>query len=226
MQLLVRLYMVAEFMQRCEFVRDLPRKKSVSLSRAELDDWVPNKTLFVEPRIANIARIIHRELLSHPRYAGVIISPEIEKNAVDAIAIVATMVHRRYASELAWELGGETLPAVSPDTSRTLAAIMQGEVVTIEPHVDINDLFMLMQQQLLVSLRASPRVAEGEAVPSSFLRPIAALVRSSLLAFYQRNGKQLRRSGTPLSVDDFQRLYREAPITIKESDLLDEDLNV
>jgi hypothetical protein len=226
-QLLVRLYLALEFSQRCAFVRERTRSESMSLSRRELDNWIPDTAIFVAPGIARIAGILRAELLEHERYRGTMITEEIERAAVTAIREVANVVHRRYLSELAWEIASDPVPPITADTESAYERIMLGEITALTAAADVNDLFLLVQQRLVAELRDIPRSSDGTHVgPPSFLQPVAALVRSSLLAFYQRTEGQAKPPRTRVDRDRV-RLRNSTPITITERDLLDdEDMNV
>ena len=234
-QLLVRLYLALEFSQRCAFVREYAASEAASLSRKELDAWEPHVTTFVAPAIARIATVLRNEVLNHERYkthkryGQIEITDEIEGAAVRAIGRLTTVVHRRYLSELAWEIGATDFGAPSADTMAAFERIMQGEEVTLSSKVDINDLFLLVQQAMIGRLREMPHEPLAESLQhdrETFLQPVAALVRSSLMAFYQRLETPRHRRSEEPTIDSLRRVWsNSSPTPITGHDLFgDEDI--
>jgi hypothetical protein len=189
--LLLRLYLAHEFWQRCAFVRSKLQREAMSIDRAELDGWIPDRTIFIEPSVRRIVLILERELLVKERYKDTVITAGVAQAAVDAVGRGINVVHRQYLTELAWEIGALPIESVSVATHEALELIMKGDIPILDSSVDINDLFMLMQQRIISSVRNVPYNEESSVPVHSFLQPIAALLRCSLLAFYQRDGDDL-----------------------------------
>jgi hypothetical protein len=224
-QLMVRLYLALEFWQRCSFVRERLCSESMTFNRLELDNWIPDATVFVVPAVARIARILGRELLEHDRYKEVEISAHVEQAAVGAIGEVVNSVHRRYLSELAWEMGAAPLISISTETHAAFREIMAGEIPSLVASVDINDLFLLAQQQMIRTLRdAPPGVDATSSANSSFLRPLASLVRASILAFYGRSETEpVHRRSRSSDVESLR--LRDVGVATSHDLFDDEDVN-
>jgi hypothetical protein len=224
-QLMVRIYLALEFWQRCSFVSERLRSESMTLNRLELDNWIPDATVFIAPAVARIARILRRELLEHERYKGIDISAHVEEAAVAAIGEVANSVHRRYLSELAWEIGADPILPISTDTHKAFEDIMAGEIPLLDASVDINDLFVLAQQRMIRTLRdIAPSTDDISPATSSFLRPLAALVRASILAFYGRSESEpVHRKSSSAAVESLR--LRSVGVTTGHDLFDDEDSN-
>jgi hypothetical protein len=223
--LMLRLYLAAEFGQRCSFVRSKLSREALTFERVELDQWEPDRTVFVEPTVARLVAVLNRELLSRNGYKGIEITPEIVAACLDSVGTTVSIVHRQYLTELAWELGSEPLEAISVATHEALEAILKGDIQSLGSDVDINDLFMLVQQLIIGHLRDVPYRERKVGTPSNvYLQPVAALLRSSLLAFYHRDGLAERpRSGTPGYLRDLLRRSARATDMEGSFDLLEQE---
>jgi hypothetical protein len=221
--MLMRLYLALEFRQRYSFVQTKLRSESMTLDRLELDAWVPDPTVFVAPAVARIATILRNELLDKPAYLKYKLTRELENAAIDTIGVGVNMVHRRYLSELAWELAPDPLERPSVQTVEAFKLIMDGEVLPLAEEVDINDLFLMLQQRMISELREVPYADRDDTLRgSTFLKPVAALVRSSLLAFYKRDGGRRQDSGSPV-LSTFLDSNNEASVALTELDAFDEE---
>lgn len=221
--LITRLYLVSEFQQRCAFVRRKLPGSPFAIDRIELDEWQPDLEMFILPRLRRIVDILNQELLVWPRYKDrVVITDAVIAGVVRALeqSTVKTF-HRAFLTDYAWEQGSRSAAAPTQATMDAYKAIVEhGEVAGLRDDVDVNDLFLLLQQEMICSLRTKPdeSVVAYEDTDSQYLRPVAALVRTAILTFYQRESNV-----RPIN-DDLKDLWnwRRPSSPIEHFELLEE----
>ncbi|HEV7766380.1 MAG TPA: hypothetical protein VGQ76_15355 [Thermoanaerobaculia bacterium] len=186
--LLSRLYMVAEFQQRYLFVRRKMQKSALSIDRAEIDNWIPDPKRFVWPRLQRIVELLRGRLLDQARYRAreIQLRDSIVDTAWREIGSPARVLQRQYLKDLAWQEDAAYAAPPSACAQELFEHINAGTVVVIPEDVDINDLFLLLQQKMVTELANTPDNATSPVDSAGFFLPVAALVRSSVLAYYQR----------------------------------------
>ncbi|HJQ37198.1 MAG TPA: hypothetical protein VKB93_08670, partial [Thermoanaerobaculia bacterium] len=176
--LLTRLYLAAECRMRAELVAYNVANGTPGLLR--LDDWRPNPA-FVAGILKDILDCLDRELLSHNRYSHIVVTDDV----IDRVsANVRETLHagfRGFLNDIVWSLE-ELPPHISPETRAAFERILAGELCDLTAQdVDINDLFLLLQLDMIRHLRTR---TDKEHHLGEFFRPIAALTRSSIVSFY------------------------------------------
>jgi hypothetical protein len=169
--LLTRLYFVSEYVH-CLQRRDqgLP------------DEWTP-PGLAAKRVIESNARAITR-LLDNPRYRDY---PPIHDDMIDRAAenirSCADLLYRPQLMELVRSVD-LSRPGITDATQKAFEAILKGKLVDLaEPDIDINDIFYLLQDEMIAEISQHRR---GEDVDKkSFFAPTAALLRSATLSFYR-----------------------------------------
>jgi hypothetical protein len=180
--LLSRLYLVVEYRTRLELAREMRRAGPIAFDPGVLEAWAPNNEEFVIPTLNALAAALHDELLDYPRYRdSVVITPSIIEGARRTVANGIDAVHRRYLNELASEMSLQ--PELErPNVAAAFTEINNGRIPALESDSEVAELFVEMQHAIIRAVRLVP-LNQRHSV--DFFHPIAALVRSSILKFYQ-----------------------------------------
>lgn len=169
--LLTRLYLVTEFKMRRDLLASLQQR---SLA------WEPDPRV-IRLTIESIAGQLTRELLSRARYLEVPrITPEMIALAASNAGHGIDAVYRPCMNELTMKLG--QVSKNEPAIERAFMDVMNGHVISLAG-LDPNALYQRMQRQMIETIRDTKR---GEKTAETFLRPNAALIRSVLLHFYEK----------------------------------------
>jgi len=198
--LLLRLYLALEctFSAMLRHPSTLPTNDDTITTEAQLEAWNPDPAL-VHTSILGIVSYLNEELLvGHRRYEKYSISESIVRRAVANINETVKEGFRPFLKDIVLSL--ESYPVDIADVTRdALSKIMTGDVVDLA-EIDINDIFRLLQAEMIEELRGVP---SGERYSGSFFRPMAALTRSSILSFYKREERPAasHHTGRPTFVE-------------------------
>lgn len=169
--LLTRLYLVTEFKMRRDLLASLQQR---SLA------WEPTPRV-IQQTIEIIADQLTRELLSKPRYRDVPrITPQMIALAASNVGHEVDVAYRPYMNELVMRLAQVSKNELAIEQAFT--DIMNGHVISLAG-VDPNALYQRMQRQMIETILDT---TPGEKTAETFLRPNAALMRSVLLHFYEK----------------------------------------
>lgn len=191
--LLTRLYLVTEFKMRRLLIAARLARSPLTSSRADIDAWRPS-TEAVSKKIRSIAEMLNREVFFQSRYNGEgepAITEGLIRRAVENIHAGIDAAHRKYMNDLAWKL-----PPVRPESleeAEIFEAISEGKVVTMPDDIDPNSIYQRLQRSMIRKLRTMPRGTSS--AEATFLQSTAALMRTVLLWFYEKEPE--RRRSTP-----------------------------
>jgi hypothetical protein len=175
--LLTRLYLVSEYLGHLQR-RDEPG----------VPGWAPDRPA-VKVLMLRIANMITAELLEKPRYVGIAFSihRKIIARAAENIGVCVDLLHRQQLLELVRTVNLGR-PGITPATRKAFEAIRKGELVDLAAHeVDINDIFCLLQSEMIEEIREHPVGYDPD--KKSFFSATAAVLRSATLSFYRRENE-------------------------------------
>lgn len=190
--LLTRLYGVLEFRATCEDIRRSLAKGPISEAQLHiLDESLPPHDDFIDAGLRCVAQVLEEEVLIYDRYRHIKITAGLLAGAKKNIRDTFHTMFRAYLRELAVELAQR--PVVKPpDVSHLLSAIRKGNVVDIDDASVLDQLFLELQREMIEHLRLIP-ASRDTTGGSEFFHSISALVRSSILYFYQQMENQPAR---------------------------------
>jgi hypothetical protein len=214
--LLTRLYIVLEYRQTVEEIREKTRAEPIRFSRSDIREHDPHPT-YVALALRAIIDVIATELLAYPRYADISIDEATIDRALQNIGRSVDAVHRAYINDLAFEIATHPT-ASSPDVDAAFSQITEGAIVRLTPGPEIDAIFLRMQYEMIASLRNKQGDSVGDNLPATenFFCSISALVRSSILAFYQQADDE---RGAPRTDRSLAELWRSTPPTGEIPDL-------
>lgn len=186
--LLTRLYVLLEFRHAVELVRFHMTRDFLQISREEIEEWEPDFDEFVQPAMGSIVETLRDELLRHPRYNAIVIDERMIARALNNIGETVKAVHRPYLRELAFEVAALPLPEPL-DVEEKLQKVMAGELVQLDSGREVDELFLRMQHELIARLLplTPAKSLKGLLSSGGYFASIGALVRSSILSFYQQD---------------------------------------
>jgi hypothetical protein len=183
--LLLRLYLASECSIRAMLTHPRDAKANPnenSFDPAKVAEWRPNARHIDDAIQCIVGYLRHELLVGHPRYADISISGAVIEFAIANVNETVQEGFRPFINDIV--LGLKEYPdGISNATQSAFERVVKGNLVDLAAEgVDINDVFRLLQIQMIEELRETP---PGISYPGSFFRPIAALMRSSILSFYK-----------------------------------------
>jgi hypothetical protein len=177
--LLTRLYFVSEYLTYV-----------LRREQGSIEDWTPDPPA-VKQVVRHLAEVITEELLDSSRYRVEVpaISEDMIDRSAENIGVGATLLHRRHLMELVRSVD-LSRPPISQVTRDAFEAIREGALVNLAtPEIDINDIFLLLQSEMIDEIRKRPR-NDRDTDKKSFFTATAALLRSATLSFYRKENRQ------------------------------------